>query len=165
MSVTTKKGDKGETSLIGGKRVLKCDDRVEAYGSVDELSAFIGVLYDSLSTEDETRGFLMQIQRNLFTIEAVFACPGEPSFPRLAERALNELEAEIKTIEDELPQLREWVIPGGNMAASNCHVCRTICRRSERQAVKIGADGLELAYLNRLSDYFFVLARSLTALQ
>ena len=162
MSVTTKKGDKGETSLIGGQRVLKCDDRVEAYGSVDELSAFIGVLYDSLPAEDKTRDFLMQIQRNLFTIEAVFACPGEPTFPRLSERALTELETEIKAIERELPPLREWVIPGGNMPASHCHVCRTICRRAERQAVKIGADGVELAYLNRLSDYFFELARRLS---
>lgn len=162
MSVTTKKGDKGETSLIGGQRVLKCDDRVEAYGSVDELSAFIGVLYDSLPGEDKTRTFLMQIQRNLFTMEAVFAFPGEPTFPRLAERALTELETEIKAIESELPPLREWVIPGGNMAASNCHVCRTVCRRAERQAVKIGADGIELAYLNRLSDYFFELARLLS---
>lgn len=162
MSVTTKKGDKGETSLIGGQRVLKCDDRVEAYGSVDELSAFIGVLHDSIPTENAVRSFLMQIQHNLFTIEAVFACPDEPSFPRLTERALTELETEIETIENELPSFREWVIPGGNMAASNCHVCRTVCRRVERQAVKIGADGVELAYLNRLSDYFFVLARKLS---
>lgn len=162
MSVTTKKGDKGETSLIGGQRVLKCDDRVEAYGSVDELSAFIGVLYDSLPAEDKTKDFLMQIQRNLFTIEAVFACPGEPTFPRLSERALTELETEIKAIENELPPLREWVIPGGNMPASHCHVCRSVCRRAERQAVRIGADGVDLAYLNRLSDYFFELARRLS---
>ena len=162
MSITTKKGDKGETSLIGGQRVLKCDDRVEAYGSVDELSAFIGVLYDSLPAEDKTKDFLMQIQRNLFTIEAVFACPGEPTFPRLSERALTELETEIKAIENELPPLREWVIPGGNMPASHCHVCRSVCRRAERQAVRIGADGVDLAYLNRLSDYFFELARRLS---
>ena len=162
MSVTTKTGDKGETSLIGGKRVLKCDDRVEAYGSVDELSAFIGVLYDSLPEEDETRPFLMQIQRDLFTIEAVFACPGDPPFPRLAEESLTELEAVTTSIENELPPLREWVIPGGKIAASHSHVCRTVCRRAERQAVKIGANGVELQYLNRLSDYFFVLARKLS---
>ena len=101
----------------------------------------------------------MQVQRNLFTIEAVFACPGEPTFPRLSEKALTELEMEIRAIENELPPLREWVIPGGNLAASNCHVCRTVCRRAERQAVKIGADGVELQYLNRLSDYFFEQAR------
>ena len=135
---------------------------MEAYGSVDELSAFIGVLHDNLPAEDKTRDFLMQIQRNLFTIEAVFACPGEPTFPRLAEGALTELETEIKAIESELPPLREWVIQGGNTAASFCHVCRTVCRRAERQAVRIGADGVDLAYLNRLSDYFFELARRLS---
>ena len=162
MSVTTKTGDKGETSLIGGTRVLKCDDRVEAYGSVDELSAFIGVLYDSLPEEDKTRPFLMQIQRDLLTIEAFFACPGEPPFPRLAENSLAELEKETSSIENDLPPLRGWVIPGGNIVASNTHVCRTVCRRAERYAVRIGAQGIELQYLNRLSDYFFVLARKLS---
>lgn len=160
MSISTKKGDEGMTSLIGGQRVKKCDDRVEAYGTIDELSAFIGVLHDSLLAGDQTKEFLMQIQRNLFTIEAVLASPGDPTFPHLSEDALTQLEKGIMAIENGLPPLREWVIPGGNVTASYCHVCRTVCRRAERHAVKIGADGVELAYLNRLSDYFFVLARN-----
>lgn len=162
MSITTKKGDEGMTSLIGGQRVRKCDDRVEAYGTVDELSAFIGVLYDTLSdAESETKGILMQIQKHLLTVEAVFACPTEGKFAGLQQEAIEQIECAAKSLELSLPPFKSFVIAGGNLAASYSHVCRTICRRAERQAVKMCAKGIELQYLNRLSDYFFLLARTL----
>lgn len=163
MSITTKKGDEGMTSLIGGKRVLKCDDRVEAYGTVDELSAFIGVLHDVLSEKEcKTRQLLMTVQKNLLTVEAILACPDEGKLPGLQEEALTAIENEIESIESTLPPFRSFIVAGGNLAASYCHVCRTICRRAERMSVKIGSKGTELQYLNRLSDYFFLLARKIT---
>ena len=162
MSITTKTGDEGLTSLMGGQRVLKCDDRVEAYGTVDELSAFIGVLYDTLpESATETKELLMEVQKHLLTVEAVFACPGKKQFPGLKPEALELIEEVAKAMEASLPPFRSFVLPGSNLASSYSHVCRTVCRRAERQAVKIGAKGIELQYLNRLSDYFFILARAL----
>ena len=157
MSITTKTGDEGLTSLIGGKRVLKCDDRVEAYGTVDELSSFIGVLHDVLS-EEETKAFLMEVQKNLLTVEAVLASEKEGSVMRLDLVAVLAVDDRIGSLENELPPFRSFVLPGGNIVASYCHVCRTVCRRAERAAVRVGLMGVELQYLNRLSDYFFLLA-------
>lgn len=163
MSITTKRGDEGMTSLIGGQRVLKCDDRVEAYGTVDELSAFIGVLHDSIQDpEDNTKTFLMVIQKNLQTVEAILACPEEGKIPHLDPSAIIAVADSITALENELPPFRSFIMPGGNIAASYSHVCRTICRRAERRAVKIGVMGVELQYLNRLSDFFFLLARKLS---
>lgn len=163
MSITTKTGDEGMTSLIGGQRVKKCDDRVEAYGSLDELSAFVGVLYDFLpDAEDDIKASLSRIQKNLFSIEAFLACAEEGRIPHLSYTEVSLLEARIQQIEASLPPLRSFVIPGGCLVASFCHVCRTVCRRSERAAVRMGASGVELQYLNRLSDYFFLLARKLS---
>lgn len=163
MSITTKRGDEGMTSLIGGQRVLKCDDRVEAYGTVDELSAFIGVLHDTIQvSEDSTKAFLMDIQKNLLTVEAIFACPKDGKIPHLDSSAIVAVADKIAALENELPPFRSFITPGGNLAASYAHVCRTVCRRAERRAVKIGAKGVELQYLNRLSDYFFLLARKLS---
>ena len=151
------------TSLFGGQRVKKCDDRVEAYGTVDELSAFIGVLHDVLpNSEERAKALLMDVQRHLLTIEAVFACPEEGSFPGLKQEAIELVESNEVELEAAMPPFKAFVIPGGNLASSYSHVCRTICRRAERQAVKIGAKGVELQYLNRLSDYFFLLARKLS---
>ena len=151
------------TSLIGGQRVPKCDDRVEAYGTVDELSAFLAVLHDSLPASDEhgTRAFLMEAQKHLLSIEAVLACPEEGRIPHLDASALTAVEERILSLEQALPPLRSFILPGGNLAASYCHVCRTVCRRAERKVVKLGYQGVELRYLNRLSDYFFLLARLL----
>ena len=166
------------TSLIGGQRVPKCDDRVEAYGTVDELSAFLAVLHDSLPASDVhgTRAFLMEVQGHLLSIEAVLACPEEGRIPHLdasaveavEERvphldvsALTAVENRIHSLEQALPPLRSFILPGGNLTASYCHVCRTVCRRAERKVVKLGYQGVELRYLNRLSDYFFLLARFL----
>ena len=162
MSISTKKGDEGMTSLIGGKRVKKCDERVEAYGTIDELSAFVGVLHDVLPVnEREVKAFLMEIQKHLLSVEAVFACPEECVYPGLRQDVVELIESNEKALEAALPPFKAFVIPGGNLASSYSHVCRTICRRAERQAVKIGAKGVELQYLNRLSDYFFLLARKL----
>lgn len=142
------------TSLATGERVPKCDDRVEAYGTIDELSAFIGVLKDSGSWTEEQLSFLTEIQRNLQILCARFA-----GYKKIAlqEDAAAEIEQEIAAMN--LPTLKEFIIPGGNLVASYCHVCRTICRRAERMAVKINADVADVRYLNRLGDYFFELGR------
>ena len=163
MTVVTKTGDQGMTSLIGGKRVPKNDSRVEAYGTVDELSAFIGVLHDVLpEAEIEVRSFLMVIQKHLLTVEAVLACPEEDKVAGLETSAIKMVEDWITDLEKQLPPLSSFVLPGGNLAASYCHVCRTICRRAERCVVGIGKVSYEMVYLNRLSDFFFELARSLS---
>ena len=141
----TKTGDKGQTSLIGGTRVPKYDDRVEAYGTVDELSAFIGVLNDQEGVSEAIRATLAVIQQKLFTLESHFALDKSSEVSKM------------------IPELRAFVIPGGNLKASHCHVCRTVCRRAERLGWRLASheevDAIDLKYLNRLSDYFFVLAR------
>ena len=163
----TKTGDQGTTSLIGGKRVSKYDDRVEAYGTVDELSAVIGVLHDLEGVSEEIRTVLGVIQNKLFTLESHFALDraSEVSkmIPSLEEEDVLFLEGHIDRMNAELPELRAFVIPGGNMRASVSHVCRTVCRRAERRgwllASREEVDDIDLRYLNRLSDYFFVLSR------
>ena len=163
----TRTGDEGKTSLIGGLRVPKCDDRVEAYGTVDELSAFIGVLYDQEGVTAEQRAVLDTVQNKLFTIESHFALDENSEvkkmIPVLTADDVAFLEHEIDTMNAILPELKSFVIPGGNLKASHAHVCRTVCRRAERQGWRLAAqhpvDFVDLKYLNRLSDYFFVLAR------
>ena len=163
----TKTGDEGKTSLIGGLRVAKYDDRVEAYGTVDELSAFIGVLYDQEGVTAEMKTVLDTVQNKLFTIESHFALDENSKvkkmIPVLTTEDVAYLEHEIDVMNEQLPELRSFVIPGGNLKASHAHVCRTVCRRAERQGWRLAAqhpiDSLDLKYLNRLSDYFFVLAR------
>ena len=163
----TRTGDEGKTSLIGGLRVAKYDDRVEAYGTVDELSAFIGVLHDQEGVNAETKAVLDVVQNKLFTIESHFALDENSEvkkmIPVLTPDDVVYLEHEIDVMNDQLPELKSFVIPGGNLKASHAHVCRTVCRRAERQGWRLAAqqpiDALDLKYLNRLSDYFFVLAR------
>ncbi len=163
----TKTGDEGKTSLIGGLRVAKFDDRVEAYGTVDELSAFVGVLYDQEGVSDDIKTVLDNVQNKLFTIESHFALDENSEvkkmIPVLYPDDVAFLEHEIDVMNEQLPELKSFVIPGGNLKASHAHVCRTICRRAERQGWRLAAqhpvDSLDLKYLNRLSDYFFVLAR------
>ena len=163
----TKTGDQGQTSLIGGLRVAKYDNRVEAYGTVDELSAFIGVLYDQEGVTTEMRKVLDTIQNKLFTIESHFALDENSEvkkmIPVLAADDVAFLEREIDAMNEQLPEQKSFVIPGGNLKASHAHVCRTVCRRAERQGWRLTAqhpvDMLDLKYLNRLSDYFFVLSR------
>lgn len=163
----TKTGDKGTTSLIGGKRVPKYDDRVEAYGTVDELSAYIGVLNDLEGVSEEIRAVLGVIQQKLFTLESHFALDKSSEvskmIPLLEDADVAFLEGHIDEMNAVLPELRAFVIPGGNLRASVSHVCRTVCRRAERQGWRLASheevDEVDLRYLNRLSDYFFVLAR------
>lgn len=163
----TKTGDEGKTSLIGGLRVAKYDDRVEAYGTVDELSAFIGVLYDQEGITAEMRAVLDAVQNKLFTIESHFALDENSEvkkmIPVLTIDDVAFLEHEIDMMNEQLPELKSFVIPGANLKASHAHVCRTVCRRAERQGWRLAAqhsvDLLDLKYLNRLSDYFFVLSR------
>ena len=145
----------------------KFDDRVEAYGTVDELSAVIGVLNDLDGVSEEIRETLGVIQKKLFTLESHFALDKSSEvskmIPLLEDDDVKFLEGHIDRMNAELPELKAFVIPGGNLKASVCHVCRTVCRRAERQGWRLASheevDAVDLRYLNRLSDYFFVLAR------
>ena len=155
------------TSLIGGKRVPKFDERVETYGTVDELSAFIGVLYDLDNVPTSVQSVLQVIQNKLFTMESHFALDSNSEMskmiPALTADDIVFIEKEIDKMNEQLPELKAFVIPGGNLKASYSHVCRTVCRRAERQAWRMmkcfPVEEIDLKYLNRLSDFFFVLAR------
>ena len=165
--IYTKTGDQGKTALFGGRRVAKNDLRVEAYGTVDELNSFIGLLRDSL--EDSThKSVLYEIQNRLFTVGATLASDPEkhPPTPDILEEDITLLEREIDRMDAQLAPLKNFILPGGHTSVSVCHVCRTVCRRAERLVVALDQTGpvepLVLQYLNRLSDYFFMLARQLS---
>ena len=165
--IYTKTGDAGTTSLVGGTRVAKDDKRVEAYGTVDELNSHIGLLAEMMrQLKGGYRDELKDVQHNLFTIQTLLATEEDDFYRRLPQLQMEEveiLERQIDTITDQLPQLKNFVIAGGNMAGAQCHVCRTVCRRAERRVValahEVRVDDVILRYLNRLSDYLFVLAR------
>lgn len=169
--IYTKTGDKGETSLIGGTRVPKYNERIEAYGTLDELNSFIGHLRDQL-TDRHIREVLLRIQENLFTAESVLATDPDVevqrSLPQLSEIQVTELELEIDAMNLHLPVLSSFILPGGHPLVSLCHVCRTICRRGERIIIKLAAETevneILVKYINRLSDYLFVLAREIAYL-
>lgn len=163
--IYTKGGDKGQTSLLGGTRVPKYHVRIEAYGTVDELTSYIGLVRDVV-TKSHYKEILLQIQHNLFIIESHLAADSAKSaekLPILSEKDILVLENEIDNMNEVLPELRSFILPGGNPAISYCHIARTICRRAERITIKLSeefpVDDLLIKYLNRLSDYFFVLAR------
>ncbi len=164
--IYTKTGDKGETALFGGRRVPKSHLRVDAYGTIDELNSFIGLLHDALE-EPSTRALLEQIQHRLFSIGANLA--SDPaSHPAPVDLALSDieiLENSMDTMDAGLPELKNFILPGGHPTVSLCHVCRTVCRRAERLVVALhhseAVEELVLQYLNRLSDFFFILARYL----
>ena len=166
--IYTKTGDKGETSLIGGTRVPKYHDRIEAYGTLDELNSFVGYLRDQL-TDDHVRDVLLKIQENLFTAESLLATDPDKEMKRLlpflSEPDVVILEKEIDAMNEHLPVITSFILPGGHPLVSLCHVCRTICRRGERIIIKLAADtkvdDILVKYINRLSDYLFVLAREL----
>jgi len=183
--IYTKTGDKGTTSLIGGTKVSKSDLRIEAYGTVDELNSFIGLLNDQVNDTGLTaavtayaaepalpaapgRNLLREIQDRLFTIGAALACDPEKEsklkIPDLTDGDLALLETTIDTMETELPPMKSFLLPGGHVAVSTAHVARCVCRRAERCCVRmqdeqLSVEPLVLRYLNRLSDYLFVLAR------
>jgi cob(I)alamin adenosyltransferase len=165
--IYTKTGDKGKTALIGGTRVPKYDLRIEAYGTVDELNSYIGLLRD-LIEEAHLRDVLLEIQDRLFTLESSLAQDGSPlphPMPSLVPEDVTLLEKEIDRMEQKLPALTSFILPGGHPTVSHCHIARTICRRAERLTIrmseKYAVDALDIRYLNRLSDYLFVLSRYL----
>jgi cob(I)alamin adenosyltransferase len=167
MKIYTKKGDQGQTSLIGGKRVPKYDLRIESYGTVDELNSYLGVLRDQPINE-KYKSVLIDIQQILFTIGSHLAVGKEGTSMKLPQLKLSYVEALEKYIDemDEvLPPMRFFVLPGGHQSVSFCHVARCVCRRAERLVVHLASeekvDALILQYLNRLSDYLFTLSRKL----
>lgn len=168
MKVYTKKGDKGETSLIGGVRVPKDSLRIDAYGTVDELNSFIGLLRDH-PIDPHSIQTLIEVQDRLFTLGSLLAEAPKGSkmeLPQIIESDVALLENEIDKMEETLPPMKFFVLPGGHPAISIAHVCRTICRRAERLTVSLDREQplnpILTKYLNRLSDYLFVLARKLT---
>ncbi len=171
MKIYTKTGDKGTTSLIGGDRVPKDDPRVNAYGTVDELTAFIAYLRDNMDGEQDNlelyRNDLLNVLEALMTVAALFATTSEAAkkVPPLQPERIAFLEKRIDEISAGLPPLTHFTIPGGHPLVSLAHICRTICRRAERMAISVGYDpalcGDAQIYLNRLSDYLYVLGRGL----
>ena len=167
MKIYTKTGDAGETSLFSGGRVSKSDLRIKAYGSTDELNSFIGLLaaYDINITH---KNILHQIQHKLYNIGSILAVKAETSFsvPEIKQADIELLENEIDNLNKELPELKDFIIPGGNQTTAQCHICRSVCRRAEREVVELANNEniniLVLKYLNRLSDYLFVLSRKVS---
>ena len=167
--IYTKTGDKGTTSLIGGTRVNKDDIRLETYGTFDELSAFVAVLGDSEGVESHELEVMDRIQNCLLILESCLALEDQQAtemskyIPRLTEDDVKFLEDEIDAVNVQLDPLKYLVIPGGNILSSKAHVCRTVCRRAERNLVRMGreyeVDENIRKFVNRLSDYFFVLSR------
>lgn len=165
MKIYTKTGDKGTTALFGGKRVSKADLRIETYGTIDELNSWIGMVRD-LDVNQKRKDALVEIQDRLFTVGSILATePGNTKvkIPSLSEADILFLEKEIDAMDAELPPMRFFVLPGGHTAISHCHVARTVCRRSERLVIALHAQETVpdevIKYINRLSDYLFVLSR------
>ncbi|SJZ72667.1 cob(I)yrinic acid a,c-diamide adenosyltransferase [Sediminibacterium ginsengisoli] len=167
IKIYTKTGDQGKTSLIGGTKVPKSHIRIEAYGTVDELNSYIGLVSDHI-TDEHTRIVLKEIQDRLFTIGSSLACDPEREplmkMPDLREEDVKLLEKEIDAMNEVLPPMKSFILPGGHVAVSTTHVARCVCRRAERNCVnmqqqEVFVDPLVIKYINRLSDYLFVLAR------
>jgi cob(I)alamin adenosyltransferase len=167
MKIYTKTGDKGKTSLIGGTKVLKSHARIEAYGTVDELNSNIGLCRD-LITDKDIRDILKEIQDRLFTIGSALACDPEKEtqlkIPDLKETDVLFLEDAMDKMDSELPPLKFFIMPGGHPTVSHLHISRCVCRRAERLVVDLlisneDHENLIIKYINRLSDYLFLLAR------
>tara|TARA_B110000967_G_scaffold112061_1_gene114717 strand:- start:144 stop:719 length:576 start_codon:yes stop_codon:yes gene_type:complete len=175
MKIYTKTGDNGTTALFGGTRVKKYNSRIESYGTVDELNSYLGLIKDQ-DISDEAKASLLKIQNELFTLGAMLATPpgketlknGEErlNIPKIDDTSILFLENEIDKMDAVLPQMTHFVLPGGHQAVSFCHIARCVCRRAERLSVELNdEEPLNeniLKYLNRLSDYLFVLARKLS---
>ena len=168
MKIYTKTGDTGQTSLIGGRRVSKADLRIDSYGTVDELNSWIGLLRDQ-SVNEFRKDLLKEIQDRLFTIGAELATdPGKApkqAMPAIVATDITLLENEMDAMDAELPELRVFVLPGGHQSVSFAHLARTVCRRAERLVIALNetapVDPLLIQYLNRLSDYLFMLSRKM----
>ena len=175
MKIYTKTGDNGTTALFGGTRVKKYNSRIESYGTVDELNSYLGLIKDQ-DISDEAKASLLKIQNELFTLGAMLATPPEKetlkngeerlNIPKIDDTSILFLENEIDKMDAVLPQMTHFVLPGGHQAVSFCHIARCVCRRAERLSVELNdEEPLNeniLKYLNRLSDYLFVLARKLS---
>mgnify|MGYP001466865772 CR=1 FL=1 len=168
MKIYTKTGDLGETSLFGGKRVKKYNVSIQAYGTVDELNSWIGLLKDSLISSSDQKS-LNIIQDNLFVIGSHLASGDDlkliAKLPLLQEKSIKELENNIDLIQENLPVMKNFILPGGHVFSSYCHIARCVCRRAERLTIEI-SEHIEvnpkiIQYLNRLSDYLFVLSRKI----
>lgn len=168
MKIYTRTGDGGDTALFGGTRVSKSDPRVAAYGDIDELNACLGAVRTQGELSGDVSELLERLQKDLFAIGARLADPAEKISDRVAKVAVTDadiarLEEWIDRFEAELPPLRRFILPGGNRAGALLHFSRTVCRRAERSIVALGLDNIDahlLAYVNRLSDLLFVVARA-----
>lgn len=175
MKIYTKTGDTGTTSLFGGTRVPKHNLRIDSYGTIDELNSWLGLIRDQ-DINENIKTFLIKIQHDLFTLGAILATPPENAIlkngkerlniTKINESDLTQLEEAIDNMDGSLPQMTHFILPGGHQAVSYCHITRTVCRRAERLASELNAqEAIDLnviKYLNRLSDYLFVLARKLS---
>lgn len=164
--IYTKTGDKGTTSLVGGTRVPKAHLRLEAYGTIDELNSFVGFL--ACAVEDESDANILSfIQHKLFTVGSYLATETEAMPPKAAsiisDSDIQRVEAEMDKIDSQLPAIRKFILPGGSESAARAHICRSVCRRAERCIYRVKAeypvDDNIMIFVNRLSDYFFLLAR------
>lgn len=167
--IYTKTGDKGNTSLLGGQKVKKSHERIDSYGNVDELNSFLGLLKDHEAVEMRLKQQLYWIQETLFSLGSILAAEsGFKGFelPKITSIEIKQIEQWIDHYDNQLPPLKNFILPGGHEAVSLCHVCRTVCRRAERSITKL--DEKEeinehlIPFVNRLSDYFFILARKLS---
>ena len=176
MKIYTKTGDTGTTSLIGGKRVKKNNLRIESYGTIDELNSYIGLIKDQKGIGNNDKNSLLKIQHELFVIGAMLAtAPDKETLKNGKERVtiskINKhsilfLEEEIDKMDEKLPQMTHFILPGGHQTVSFCHIARCVCRRAERLSVELNEKEKVcnelIIYLNRLSDYLFTLARKLS---
>ena len=167
MKIYTKTGDSGETSLFDKTRVSKADPRVDAYGEVDELNACLGAAR-AAGVDDEIAGLIEWLQKDLFAVGARLADPSSRIAPRVEKAAIGDaavqrLEQAIDRLEETLPPLRRFILPGGSSSGALLHLARTVCRRAERRVIALGANAVDpvlVIYLNRLSDLLFVMARA-----
>jgi len=166
MKVYTKKGDKGQTQLLGGSIVDKDHVKLECYGTIDELNSFIGNIYDQ-DLKEFHKEILLNIQNQLFNLGSVISFDGKKDkikLPNITAKNIEMLEKAIDKMEESLPMLKNFILPSGHPTTSKCHIARTVCRRAERNLVTLSKtseiDNLHLQYLNRLSDYLFVLSRA-----
>ena len=167
MKVYTKKGDKGKTQLLGGSMVDKDHVKLECYGTIDELNSFIGNVYDQ-ELNSFHKEILLKIQNQLFNLGSIISFDGEKNkikLPNIKIENIKMLEKAIDKMEENLPKLKSFILPSGHPTASKCHIARTVCRRAERNLVTLSKttkiDMLHLQYLNRLSDYLFILSRAI----
>lgn len=161
----TRTGDDGTTSLVDGTRIAKDSARLEAYGTLDEFSSFLGVVLSHKDCPEELKGQMLEVQSLLFDFGAYLATPSPEGEPKVSgvDEDLSKLESWIDVLDEQTPKIQKFVLPGGSELAAHCHVARTVCRRAERRILTLSAteyvDPQLISYINRLSDYLFIAAR------